>query len=126
MKKLKLIQTKSPSETIAYVLAVFVIVSILLTFAKIAEVVTESLSAVTGGKVNIPVPVMQSVAGNLAAVGAGLFLVLLGAVVAVPIVKVACIVAGIALVAITLRNVYRAFTNKPSETILPDNVIRKR
>lgn len=124
MKKLKLMQAKSPSERIAYVLAIFIIIAILLTFQKVAEIASELVSSITGGKVTIPVPLMQSTAANLAMIGAGLVLFGIGAIIAIPVIKFTVIVVGLLMVGIALRNVYRTFTGKPGETPLPNDLIR--
>lgn len=125
MKKLKILSAKSPSENIMYIIAVFTLIAILFTFAKVAELVTEGLNGLTGGKLNIPVPLFQTTSANLAMIGAGLFLFVLGAIIAVPIIKFAVIVVGISLVAIALRNVFRTFSGKAGESPLPSDLTKK-
>lgn len=123
MKKLKILQAKSPSERVMYIIAIFTIIAILFTFTKIAEVVTEVIQKVSG--VSIPVPLFQTTSANLAMVGAGLFLFALGAIIAVPVIKIAMVVVGLALVGIALRNVFRTFSGRAGESPLPSDLTKK-
>jgi hypothetical protein len=104
------------------VLAVFLIIAFLLTFQAVAELFKSGLSSLTGGKIDPPVDLIQATSANLLAIGAGLGLVLLGAVIVLPLVKFAIIGAGVVLLGIGLYNVYRTFTGKPGNTILPDQI----
>lgn len=99
------------------VFAVFMIVSLLLMFEKVAEIVTE-IGDYLG--VNMPaVPVLRQTAANLFMVGAGVVLVLLSAIIIVPLVKFALIGAGLALVGYGLYQVYNLIKGRPIKDILP-------
>jgi len=62
---------------------------------------------------------------NLAYIGAGVALIILGAIIAVPLIKIAVIAVGVLVVAVSLYNVFRTFTGKPGQTPLPDAMIKK-
>jgi hypothetical protein len=107
------------------VLAVFLIIAFLLTFKSIAAILKETLDLLSGGKISPPADLIQATSANLLAIGSGLALILLAAVIALPLLKFAIIGAGFVLIGIGLYNIFNLFSGKPSESILPSTIIRK-
>lgn len=126
MQKLKISPGQAPGRNVAGILAVILLVSILFTFKKVAETVVEVLSNATGGKINPPVELFQMTAANIGLVAAGLLVFLVGAVIILPVVKWAFLIAGVAMVAVGVFNLYRTFTGKPAGSPLPESAISKK
>lgn len=107
------------------VIGVILIIAVLFTFKKVAEVAVDVVSNVTGGRVNPAVEVFQNTAANIGLVAAGLLLFGLSAVVVAGVFKVAVIVAAVAMVGIGLYNLYNLFTGRPSGSPIPEASIKR-
>lgn len=102
------------------VLAIVALISFLLTIKPVAEVVKKGVEAV--GITFPPMDIFRNTAGNLLIVSLASLALLIAGVIAVPIVKVAVTIAAVAVIGVGLYNIYKTFTGKPTQKILPESV----
>lgn len=124
MKRIKILSKNLPSDTWMRVLVVFIIVAILFTIKEVAEIVSKGIASITGNSVVAPVEMVQNTAANMAWAGVGLLLLLIAPVFIVGVVKWGLILAGAAIVGVSLYNLYNTFFNKKSESVLPSKLTK--
>lgn len=106
------------------VVAVFALIAFLLTLKPVVELVKAGTEAIG---VNFPpVEIFQNVAANMLLVGLGTLGILIAGIILVPIVKIAVTLISVAVVAVGLFNIYKTFTKKPTQNILPEAIISKK
>jgi hypothetical protein len=66
-----------------------------------------------------PIEIFQNTAANLLLFAVGGMLALFAFVVAVPIIKISVTVAAVAIVSVSLYNLYKTFTKQGTNNIMP-------
>jgi hypothetical protein len=109
---------KFPHRTFA-VVAIIALVAFLLTIKPVAEVVKKSVESL--GISFPPMDVFRNTSANILLVAAGYMVLAIGSVVAIPILKVAVVVAGLAIAGVGIYNLYRTFIGGSTKDVLPDS-----
>jgi hypothetical protein len=109
---------KFPHRTFA-VVAIIALVAFLLTIKPVAEVVKKGVESL--GISFPPMDVFRNASANILLVAAGYMVLAIGSIVAIPILKVAVVVAGLAIAGVGIYNLYRTFMGGSTTNILPDN-----
>lgn len=109
---------KFPHKTFAF-LAVFAFIAFLLTLKPVAEATKSVVERL--GITFPPVEIFRNTAANLLLVALGTIGIIIGGFVTVVGIKVAVIVAAVAVVAVGLVNVYRTFFGGTTMNILPED-----
>lgn len=106
------------------IVAIVALVALLLAFKPIAKVVLSALEAIG---VNVPpVEIFQETAAQILLVALGTLALIVAAVIAVPIIKIAVTVAAVAVIGYGLYNIYQTFTGKGTTSVLPSGSIPPR
>jgi hypothetical protein len=108
---------KFPHKTFAF-LAVFAFIAFLLTLKPVAEATKSVVEKL--GITFPPVEIFRNTAANLLLVALGTIGIIIAGFVTVVGIKVALIVAAVAVVAVGLVNVYRTFTGGTTINIMPE------
>jgi len=117
MKKNIISTRKFPYSKALAVAAVFVLVALLFMFEKVAEVVVNTGNS---AGINMPaVPLFRQAAGNMVLAGIGFMLLIFSALIIVPLVKFAVIGAGFALLGYGVYQLYKMFTGRTFQDVLP-------
>jgi len=124
MRQKKIIPIRNFNHKLFAVLAIVALIAFLFTLKPVAEIVKKGVEAV--GITFPPMAIFQNASANIMLFAVGAMLALFAFVVAVPIVKVAVTVAAVAVVAVSLFNLYKTFTGRGTQTILPTGTITKK
>jgi hypothetical protein len=124
MRNRKVIPIRNFNHKLFAVLAIVALIAFLLTLKPVAEIVKKGVEYV--GITFPPMQIFQNAAANILLFAVGSMLALFAFVVAVPILKLAVTVAAVAVVGVALFNLYKTFTGKPSQEILPTGIIDKK
>jgi hypothetical protein len=122
-KKLKIIPSKSPKDTLFRVMIVFTILAILFTIKEVAVMVIQGVQRVAPA-FNPPVEYFQNVSANLAWLGIGVILIILAPLVAVVSLKWALFIIAGTAIAFSAWTVYKALFQGRQQNILPDEITR--
>lgn len=115
----KVLPIKNFPHRVFAVVAIIALVAFLLTLKPVAEVVKKGVEGL--GITFPPMEVFRNAAANIMLVALGYIALSIGAVIAIPIIKVAVIVTAIAVAGVGLYNLYRTFFGGTTTNVLPDN-----
>lgn len=121
MRNRKIIPIRNFNQNLFAILAIVAFIAIVLATIDMAYEVVKKGVEMLGG-VMPPKEIFQNTAANVALGAAGAMVLLVGFIVAVPLIKVAVVVTGLAIVGLAIYNLYRTFTGKPSESVLPSGM----
>lgn len=121
MRTRKIIPIRNFPHKLFAVVAIFTLIAFLLTLKPVAEVVKKGVEML--GITFPPMAIFQNVAANMLLVGLGAMALFVAGVIMVPIIKIAVTVAAVAVVAVGLYNIYKSFTGKPTQKIIPEGTI---
>lgn len=118
MRTRKIIPIRNFPHKLFSVIAVFTFIAFLLTLKPVAEVVKKGAEMVG---INFPpMDIFRNVAGNMLIFGIATMAALFAGVIAVPAIKLLVTAAAVVVVAVTLYNIYKSFTGKTTQKILPE------
>jgi hypothetical protein len=100
------------------VVAIIALIAFLLTLKPVAEATKKVVEML--GITFPPIEIFRNAAANILLVAIGYIALVIGAVIAIPVIKVAVIVAGVAVAAVGLYNLYRTFVKGSTTNVLPD------
>lgn len=121
MKIRKIFPIRNFPHRLFAIVAIFTIIALLLTLKPVAEVVKKGAEAVG---INFPpLDLFQNVAANMLLLGLAVMGILVASIILVPIVKISVTIAGVAIAAVALWNIYKSFTGKSTQKILPEGKI---
>lgn len=115
----KVLPIKNFPHRVFAVVAIIALVAFLLTLKPVAEVVKKGVEMLG---INFPpMEIFRNAAANIMLVALGYIALVIGAAIAIPIVKIAVVVTAVAVVGVGLYNLYRTFTGGTTVNVLPDN-----
>lgn len=121
MRNRKILPIRNFNQNLFAIIAVVAFIAIVLATLDIAYEAIKKVVEMLGGLMP-PKEIFQNTAANIALGAAGALVLLVGFIVAVPVIKVAVVVTGLAIVGLAIYNLYRTFTGKPSESVLPSGM----
>jgi len=113
----KVLPLKNFPHRIFSVVAIIGFVAFLLTLKPVAEFVKKAVEML--GITFPPMEIFRNAAANILLVAVGYVALVIAAVIVIPIVKIAVTISAIAVVGYGLYNLYKTFTKKPVQDILP-------
>jgi hypothetical protein len=117
MRTRKIIPIRNFNHKLFAFLAIFALIAFLMTLKPVAEIIKKAVEAV--GITFPPIEIFQNTAANLLLFAVGGMLALFAFVVAVPIIKISVTVAAVAIVSVSLYNLYKTFTKQGTNNIMP-------
>ena len=114
----KVLPFKNFPHRLFSIVAIIALVAFLLTIKPVAETVKKLVEML--GITFPPMEIFQNAAANILLVCLGYFALVIAAVIAIPIVKIAVTVSAVAVVGYGLYNLYKTFTGKSVMNILPE------
>jgi hypothetical protein len=100
------------------VVAIIAFIAFLLTIKPVAEATKKVVEML--GITFPPMEIFRNAAANIMLVALGYIAIVIGAAIAIPVIKVAVIVTAVAVVGVGLYNLYRTFTGGTTVNVLPD------
>ena len=124
MKNRKIIPIRNFPHKLFIFVAIFVFIAFLFTLKPVAEFVKTVVEKI--GISFPPVEIFQNVAGNMLVLGLAVLGLLIAGAIMVPVIKIGVTIAAVAVVAVTLFNIYKSFTGKATQRILPEGTISNK
>jgi hypothetical protein len=114
----KVLPFKNFPHRLFSIVAVIALVAFLLTIKPVAETVKKLVEML--GISFPPMDIFRNAAANILLVCVGYFALVIAAIIAVPLIKIAVTVAAVAVIGYGLYNLYKTFTGGTVKDILPD------